>query len=51
MSFKWGCWLKGFERKSGTDNVPAAAVRKLASRHWLKNKGTSLMFPVVLMKN
>lgn len=25
--------------------------RKLASRHWLKNKGTPLMFPVVLMKN
>lgn len=25
--------------------------RKLALRHWLKNKGTPLMFPVVLMKN
>lgn len=44
MSFNRECRLKGFERKSRTDNTPAAAQPPGIS---LKNKGTSLMFPVV----
>lgn len=43
-----GCRLKSLERKPGTDNIPAA---NQPPGHWLKNKETPLMFPVVLMKN
>lgn len=51
-SFSRGCRLKSISNGSRERIIyRRLRGRKLASRHWLKNKETPLMFPVVLMKN